>query len=200
MGGPTGAAAGSSRTEAPALKGRTATVYPAARDGDAALYDRYLEHKRRATSDPEEEQRILLTLAAFEVTECKPFLAAEPAAPPGFALPGLEFDKHRWTSPITWFQAQEACANAGKRLPSNAEWQVAANGTPDPGPDNGTTDCNTASTFAVALTGSRSNCVSARRAFDMVGNLYEWVADWVPASTGCPLWGSFTERGTERGT
>src|SRR5262245_8575377 len=33
---------------------------------------------------------------------------------------------------ITWFQAQEACANAGKRLPTNAEWQVGANGTPDP--------------------------------------------------------------------
>ena len=31
----------------------------------------------------------------------------------------------------------------GKRLPSSAEWQAAANGTPDPGPDNGTTDCNT---------------------------------------------------------
>ena len=30
---------------------------------------------------------------------------------------------------ITWFQAQEACANAGKRLPTSAEWQVAANGT-----------------------------------------------------------------------
>ena len=44
---------------------------------------------------------------------------------------------------ITWFQAQEACANAGKRLPTSAEWQVGANGTPDPGPDNGTTDCNT---------------------------------------------------------
>jgi formylglycine-generating enzyme required for sulfatase activity len=32
---------------------------------------------------------------------------------------------------ITWFQAQEACANAGKRLPTNAEWQVGVNGTPD---------------------------------------------------------------------
>jgi formylglycine-generating enzyme required for sulfatase activity len=40
---------------------------------------------------------------------------------------------------ITWFQAQEACANSGKRLPTSAEWQMAANGTPDPGPDNGTT-------------------------------------------------------------
>ncbi|MGH8477343.1 MAG: SUMF1/EgtB/PvdO family nonheme iron enzyme, partial [Methylococcales bacterium] len=26
---------------------------------------------------------------------------------------------------ITWFQAQQACVNAGKRLPTNAEWQMA---------------------------------------------------------------------------
>ena len=92
---------------------------------------------------------------------------------------------------ITWFQAQEACANAGKRLPTSAEWQVGANGTPDPGPDNGTTDCSTDSDGA-SLTGSRSSCVSARGAFDMVGNLAEWVADWVPLSTACPSWGGFS--------
>ncbi len=94
---------------------------------------------------------------------------------------------------ITWFQAQEACANARKRLPTNAEWQVGANGTPDPGPDDHATDCNTFSAFAVVPTGSRSSCVSARGAFDMVGNLFEWVADWVPASTACPGWGGFSD-------
>ncbi|MBM4246883.1 MAG: hypothetical protein FJ148_24335 [Deltaproteobacteria bacterium] len=88
---------------------------------------------------------------------------------------------------MTWFQAQAACENARKRLPSNAEWQAAVAGTPDPGPDNGTTDCNTASGSAVS-TGSRSACVSSRGAFDMVGNLYEWVADWVPRSTACGTW------------
>ena len=93
---------------------------------------------------------------------------------------------------ITWFQAQEACANSGKRLPTNAEWQVGANGTPDPGPDNGTTDCNSG-TGSVSLTGARSSCVSARGAFDMVGNLAEWVADWVPLSTACPGWGGFSD-------
>ena len=93
---------------------------------------------------------------------------------------------------ITWFQAQEACANSGKRLPTSAEWQVGANGTPDPGPDNGTTDCNTASSFIAEPTGSRSSCVSARGAYDMVGNLYEWVADWVPLSTACPGWAGFS--------
>jgi formylglycine-generating enzyme required for sulfatase activity len=91
---------------------------------------------------------------------------------------------------LTWFQAQAACKNARKRLPSNAEWQAAVIGTPDPGPDNGTTDCN--STFQAGQdpvpTGSRSGCVSADGAFDMVGNLYELVADWVPRSSGCGSW------------
>ncbi|MFN8624669.1 MAG: M1 family aminopeptidase [Candidatus Binatia bacterium] len=41
----------------------------AARDGDGTLYDRYLERKRSATTDPEEEQRFLLGLAAFERPE-----------------------------------------------------------------------------------------------------------------------------------
>ena len=94
---------------------------------------------------------------------------------------------------ITWFQAEEACANSGKRLPTSAEWQVGANGTQDPGPDNGTTDCNTASGGVASLTGTRSDCLSARGAFDMVGNLAEWVADWVPLSTACPGWASFSD-------
>jgi formylglycine-generating enzyme required for sulfatase activity len=90
---------------------------------------------------------------------------------------------------VTWFQAQAACENARKRLPSNAEWQAAVAGTPDPGPDNGTTDCNTNSAGVAVATGSRSSCRAARGAFDMVGNLEEWVADWVPRSPAvCGAW------------
>jgi hypothetical protein len=88
---------------------------------------------------------------------------------------------------ITWFQAQQACANAGKRLLTNAEWQMAAAGTPD----GSTTSCNTNS-GAVAPTGSFAGCVSNYGVQDMVGNLFEWVADWVPRSTACPGWGSFS--------
>ena len=93
---------------------------------------------------------------------------------------------------VTWFQAQEACANAGKRLPTSAEWQVGANGTPDAGPDNGSTDCNS-NTGSATPTGARASCVSARGAFDMVGNLDEWVADWVPLSTACSTWGVLSD-------
>jgi formylglycine-generating enzyme required for sulfatase activity len=92
---------------------------------------------------------------------------------------------------LTWFQAQAACKNARKRLPTSAEWQAAVIGTPDPGPDDGVSDCN--STWQhdgsdPAPTGSRSDCVSADGAFDMVGNVYEFAADWVPGSTGCGSW------------
>lgn len=88
---------------------------------------------------------------------------------------------------ITWFQSNLACANSGKRLPTNAEWQMAVTGSPDPGPDNGTTDCNTGVSGTVP-TGSRSSCVSAFGAYDMVGNCAEWVADWGPRSVGCGSW------------
>jgi hypothetical protein len=87
---------------------------------------------------------------------------------------------------ITWFQAQQALANSGKRLPTNAEWQQAVAGTPD------STACNV-STGSVANTGANAGCVSRFGAFDMVGNLNEWVADWVPASTVCPGWGAFSD-------
>jgi formylglycine-generating enzyme required for sulfatase activity len=91
---------------------------------------------------------------------------------------------------MTWFQAVAACENSRKRLPSNAEWQAAVIGTPDPGSDNGTTDCNTSTITAnVTETGSRRACVSARGAFDMVGNLAELVAEWLPRSTTCASWG-----------
>jgi hypothetical protein len=92
---------------------------------------------------------------------------------------------------LTWFQAAAAARNSGKRLPTNQEWQAAALGTPDPGVSAaGSADCNTKNgggigVDAVSLTGSRSNCVSDVGAFDMVGNLWEWVAEWVPLSTNC---------------
>ncbi len=70
-------------------------------------------------------------------------------------------------------------------------WQAVALGTPDPGDSAaGSEDCNTkngggAGVNAVVPTGSRDSCVSGAGAFDTVGNLWEWVADWVPLSTAC---------------
>jgi formylglycine-generating enzyme required for sulfatase activity len=80
---------------------------------------------------------------------------------------------------ITWFQAQQACALSGKRLLTNAEWQMAAAGTPDPGINgDGVNECDTNSPGSVA-TGAALNCASKWGVRDMVGNVNEWVADWV---------------------
>ncbi|MFN8545085.1 MAG: SUMF1/EgtB/PvdO family nonheme iron enzyme [Candidatus Binatia bacterium] len=90
---------------------------------------------------------------------------------------------------VTWFQAQQACRNSGKRLLTNAEWQMAASGTPDPGlGGNGTTYCNT-NTAGPRNATAAGACVSSAGVRDMVGNVEEWVADWMPFGTGCPGWG-----------
>lgn len=86
---------------------------------------------------------------------------------------------------LTWFQAAAIARNSGKRLPTNAEWQAAALGTPDGAP------C-IVSTGGPGLTGT-AGCVSNVGAFDMVGNVWELVADWVPQSTSCPGWGLFAD-------
>jgi Leucine-rich repeat (LRR) protein len=102
---------------------------------------------------------------------------------------------------ITWFQAAATCRNAGKRLATNQEWQMAAFGTPDTGTDNGTTTCNLTGS-ASTQTGTRASCVSDVGAYDMVGNLWEWVSDWWPSvidsygssTSQCDLdWGFFSD-------
>ena len=67
---------------------------------------------------------------------------------------------------ITWFQAQQALANSGKRLPTNAQWQMAVAGTPD------STACNVGGS-AAQKTGANPGCRSDWGANDMVGNLWE---------------------------
>lgn len=72
---------------------------------------------------------------------------------------------------ITREEAQVACLRAGKRLPTNEEWQVLAAGTPDTD-----AECNT-SRNSPSVTGGHSLCQSAIGAFDAVGNVWEWTSD-----------------------
>jgi formylglycine-generating enzyme required for sulfatase activity len=92
----------------------------------------------------------------------------------------------------TWFQAQAACRAGGKRLPNGEEWLAAARGTSDPpGNNDGSQNkkCNTQSSSmaGVRSTGNAGDpanmtqgngCFSDWGADDMVGNLWEWTAEW----------------------
>ena len=133
--------------------------------------------------------------------QVSPASACSPAFPPTFDATG------NWTSPlfavsvagveptscVSWFQAEQACALSGKRLLTNQEWQRAAAGTPDPGTDDGGTDCNVGGLSRPVESGSRAKCTSNWGASDMVGNVEEWVADWTAQPTQCPGWGAFSD-------
>lgn len=145
----------------------------------------------RLIADVKNGTATLATLTAGKATQISPTDSCNPAFPESFPATG------NWTAPLyavsiprvrptacaSWFQAAQACALSGKRLLSNQEWQQAAAGTPD-SVDNGTTGCNFTEAGGPINTGSRSACVSRWGAFDMVGNVEEWVADWTPPSSG----------------
>ncbi len=142
---------------------------------------------------------LLADLTAGGATQISPSSSCTPAFPASFPTNGqltaplyaVSIAGVHPTACVTWFQAEQACRQSGKRLLTNPEWQAAAAGTPEGAAgDDGTTQCNTITAFDAVNTGSRSACKSFYGTFDMVGNVDEWVADWVPRSTGCGSWGS----------
>ena len=107
-------------------------------------------------------------------------------------LPSGDFDPN--TTPdlavtfVTWEQADTFCAWEGKRLPTEAEWELAARG--DDGRiypwGNQPPDCSLANVFgcgdAVLPVGGRPAGASPFGVLDMAGNVMEWVADWYDES------------------
>lgn len=129
-------------------------------------------------------------LDTFEVTNGRfaQFVAAIQSEPPwGFAdqeTPVLQAEQPvRW---VNWLEAWGYCLWAGKRLPTEAEWEKAARGTDGrtyPWGNDPPTAAHAVFGLkegdeTVAPIGHRDQGRSPYGVHDLAGNLYEWVSDW----------------------
>ncbi|MDH4080878.1 MAG: SUMF1/EgtB/PvdO family nonheme iron enzyme [Nitrospira sp.] len=132
----------------------------------------------------------------YEVTTsryAKFFQATNRAAPHYWSEQVLKRHGNKPVVGVDWNDATAYCAWTGKRLPTEAEWEKAARGTdqrvypwgnasPSEQRANFSHCCDFKDYGALTDVGSYEAGKSPYGAYDMAGNVWEWVADWYDES------------------
>jgi len=144
--------------------------------------------------DPDEYPYHEVTLSAFRIDETEVTVEAYAycVVEGGCAEPGTSTNCNwgvtgRATHPVncvSWHDARDFCVFAGRRLPTEAEWEKAARGTDEriyPW-GNGDPTCSLAThgdcVEHTEPVGSHPSGAGPYGALDTAGNVWEWVGDW----------------------
>ena len=142
---------------------------------------------------PDQKPTHLVTVSAFyldnhEVTNAQysAFLDSSGHRLPVYRQDSLYNDPNIPVVGVSWYDAEAYCQWAGKRLPTEAEWEIAARGgiADEKYPFDGRLNSDKANYHHDTLNDPEGLKIAGQYPpngyglYDMAGNVWEWAADW----------------------